>query len=552
MNSVIISGHRNPDSDSICSAYAYAQLKNSVDPKTSYRAVSPGVINAQTKFIFQRIGLHLPEVRLDLHPRVKDIMTASVHFVRESEPVGRVMQLMDESKVTIIPVVDENQELSGVVGSYEISSLFMRGGVGARPYHIFRPLNFPAVIPGKIASAGKKGEFSATMITGAMPFPDYNRLAEGLEPERTILVVGRRMDIIENAASRQFPAIVITGVDADDALEEYPLLGYEGWVFFSYLDTAETIRRLTLSVPVSSIVKKDLGFLRPDQLVDEAKDMLLRQDYKSLPVLENGQLVGIVARSDLLKRPRPALILMDHNEMSQAIEGAEGADILEIIDHHRLGTLRTKLPLFFYAKPVGSTCTLVYELYRQNGISVSPQIASLLMAGILADTVILKSPTTTSTDRAVIQDLELASGIQAQDFGMEIFGAVNSLKGRSSKEMVTTDFKVYEEFGCKVGVGQLEVTNLSELSGVREALLTELLERVREQRLDWAMLLVSDIILENSVLFTSKFESAEKYFSYRKISPGIFDLPGILSRKKQLLPEVLHVLERRQQEKIKI
>jgi len=253
----------------------------------------------------------------------------------------------------------------------------------------------------------------------------------------------------------------------------------------------------------------------------------------------------VVTRTDLLKKVARRLILVDHNELSQAVEGAEKAEVCEIIDHHRLGTAKTRLPVYFYAKPVGSTCTLVYQLYRINRMEIEVPVAAVLLAGILSDTVILKSPTTTAEDREAVVELSRRAEIDYQEFGRQLFSSSDSLKERDPRRVIEADFKAYEEFGLKVGIGQVEIVNLGELDESCDPLLTALGMVTAEKGLDWGLLLVTDIIASHSRLLSCgpKAAVAERILAYRRLNEHLFDLPGVLSRKKQLLPEILRVLE---------
>lgn len=543
MNKVFISGHKNPDTDSICSALAYADLKKQLDPKNDYIAIRPGNLNPQTKYIFDRLQISPPKLARDIHPRVGDIMTTKVSSVDENDPVYIVMQQMENRKFNVTPVVKMGVFFQGVISVIEISSLFMRGSVGARPYYRIRPDNFSKVIAGEYRQRGFDEEFEATIITGAMPFEDYFKHMEGLDSHRTILVVGKREEIIRHGIDLKMPAIIITGMREGEIQDKINLEGYKGWVFHSYYDTAETIRRITLSVPAKSIMNTEIRPLSPKHNIDEAREIILSQEHKSLPVLQDDRLVGIIARSDLLKKNRSKLIMMDHNEINQAVDGAEYAEILEIVDHHRLGTVKTNAPVHFYAKPVGSTCTLVYEQYKFHNVNIDKQTAAILLSGILSDTVILKSPTTTNVDEIAVKDLASIAGLDYQEYGVQIFSSTNSLKSRTSDEIVFTDFKIYDEYKRKIGIGQVEVVTHQEVPEVRQQLVDTLRESLRHKRLDWAMLLITDIVHENSLLLTSGFEPADNQLMYKRIGANEFELPGVLSRKKQLLPEVLRVLE---------
>jgi manganese-dependent inorganic pyrophosphatase len=260
-------------------------------------------------------------------------------------------------------------------------------------------------------------------------------------------------------------------------------------------------------------------------------------------VLRDGRFVGIVTRASFIEKPRRKLILVDHNELSQAIAGAEDAEICEIIDHHRMGAEKTSTPIYIYSKPIGSTCSIVYSHFRMAGIEPDRETALLMLSGLLSDTMLLRSPTTTPEDRLYAPELARLAGVDLQEYGTLMLSLTASLKQADPMQMVTGDFKEYAEGGFLVGVSQVEVGTLADMSEVKANIL-DALERVsKERKLTWALLLVTDIISERSILLCSSWPAAEKEFAYKRLEENVYDLPGILSRKKQLLPEILRIID---------
>ena len=542
MSETIVIGHKNPDSDSVCSAYAYAILKNLIEPDKRHTAGRCGNLNKQTRFIFDKLGVTPPKFISDVYPKVKDVMTHKVIAIDENEPIKGVIKNIEELKIRITPVISEGTQFKGVISILELAKFFTPKDEAGRPVYLFRGSNFEKSLKGYTYLRGAEDEFEATFMIGAMPYDRFREQMEMLGSKKIILVVGKRRDIIEYAVKNQLPAIVLTGFKGESDID-IDLSGYKGWVYISELDTAETLRNLQLSIPAKSFMNTEIEHLGEDDYLDAAGEKLMSVDHKGLPVLNDGRLIGILTRSDIIKKIQKELILMDHNELSQAVDGAETAKISEIVDHHRLGTIKTKTPVHFYAKPVGSTCTLVSQLYRINGLEPDRTTAAVLLSGILSDTVILKSPTTTRQDKEAVTELAALSGLDYEKYGVEMFSSTDSLKSREPDDIIGTDFKVFAEYGRSVGIGQVEVVNLEELDGVKASLLTALDKVKNGKGLNWSMLLVTDIIREESVLLTSGFEPAEKLLSYKQTGERRFYLPGVLSRKKQLLPEILRVLE---------
>jgi manganese-dependent inorganic pyrophosphatase len=543
MENIYVIGHKNPDSDSICSAFAYANLKNIIDSENNYIASRCGALNRQTKFIFEKLGLDAPFFLKNVYPKVEDVMTEDVIVIKENEPVMKTMETIDELKIRLTPVVSEENKYLGIVSILEIADFFMRGNDVASPVYIFNKNNFSKVLDGFYHRRGEKDVFEASIVVGAMPYERYLKRVQDLNHDKTILIVGKRIDIIEFAISKQFPAIILTGFfDKNDIDLNFDK--YKGTVFVSEHDTAETLRRIVMSVPVGTIMNTSLQTLKAEDYIEDIKDLIINDDHKGLPVVDdNGFIKGIITRTDLLKKVSKKLILTDHNELSQAVDGAENAQIVEIIDHHRLGTPKTKYPIYFYTKPVGSTCTLIYQLYKINGVNIDKSIAMVLISGILSDTVILKSPTTTYEDKEALEKLSEIAGINYEEYGKEMFSSTANLKNRSPMEIINADFKIYSEFSLKIGIGQVEVMDLTEIDFVKDVLIDALGQIKSEKNLDWAMLLITDIISGNSRLLAIGLEDIEKSLAYRKIDKFDFSLPGVLSRKKQLLPEILRIAE---------
>ncbi len=543
LEEILILGHKNPDTDSVVSAYAYRRLKSQIDPQRIYRAGRCGNLNKQTRFIFERFQAPAPEFVKDVFAKVKDIMTPQPEALQAQSPLYRVFQNLEDRKLKSTPILNEQGELLGLIGMDELTHFYLTGSTAQMPEYRIRPENFTEVLDGYMLQQGPQNELTARVVVGAMSLERFQHNLEQQKAENLVLVVGHRENLIRHAMREGVPVILLTGVASGEEVD-INFSDYPGWVFISSHDSAETMRRVLLSVPSHFVMDPAPPRLTPEQYVEEAKETLLNHSSRGLPVVTpEGKLTGFLSRSDLLKVQGQKLILMDHNEMVQAVDGAETAEIIEIIDHHRLGTLATKNPIRFYAKPVGATCTLVYQQYKIHGIEPEPLTANLLLSGILTDTVILKSPTTTKEDIEAVEELAALTGIDYQAWGIEIFSSTDSLKSRSAQDIIQTDFKAFSEKGFKFGIGQVEVVTLDELPDKEAEIYSELGRAQTEKGLDWTMLLVTDILKEDSLLLCTPFAAAEKALQYKAIGSQKFFLPKVLSRKKQLLPEISRVVE---------
>lgn len=551
MQDIFITGHRNPDMDSICASWAYAQLKNQIDPSADYHAIRCGHLNTQTKHTLKEIGVEPPRLEKDVYPRVKDILTDTTNALNSDDPIFEAVKMIHDFNISVIPIFDREKRYAGLVSVNEISDFLIAEQIGGRPKYSFVTTNFEKVLSGFCYKKGKQTSFSSAVMIGAMPFEVSVERIKQLLPDKPILVVGQRHKILQYAVEQQFPAIILTGVMEPQEVD-FDFSGYEGTVFVSHTDTAETVRLLRLSSPISSIMNTEYPELTDEHHFDEAKNMLVNSDLRGLPVFsaeEPERFLGVVTRRRFIDRPRRKVIMVDHNEADQSIRGIEHAEIIEILDHHRLAAEKTRSPIYIAAKPVGSTCTIIYQHYLQSGIPVNSVTAQVLLAGLLSDTVILKSPTTTAEDRQAAVQLARIAGRTVEEFGEMIFKHTAVLSDLNPDEVIKADFKEYKEWGFKIGIGQVEVSTFQDLEDVLPQY-HEALKKVQQTgHLDWTMLLVSNVFREHSKLLCTSLPNAEEKLVFKQESTGLFDLPAILSRKKQVLPEILRVLEEVKTEK---
>lgn len=546
MKTIYITGHKNPDMDSVCSAYCYAKLKQKIDPDINYIPVRCGHLNKATKQLFQQLGAIPPDFLKDLRPTVKEIVKSEKKQFHVHDPVYEIIRMLNERTVSVSPVFDDLDNFVGLISVDEVTGFFLREHAKDRPKYHFRIDNFQRVVPGEFIKRGENNTFDAQLMTGAMPIEVSRKRIEKILPDKPVIIVGMRREVVDYAVEHQFPAIILTGYSPGE-YPEYDFSVFKGTVYLSHLDTAETIRRLRLSLPVRNLLNEDIPRVKASEFFDDVKEMFINSEYRGLPVFEGDTCIGYITRRSFIDRPKKYVILMDHNEYRQSIRGIEDAEVVEIIDHHRLALEKTRYPIYVASSPVGSTCTLVYEHYKKHQVTINPVIAKLLLGGILSDTVMLKSPTATSLDRHIVKELaNIAEISDIQAFGEEIFKGGLVLTEEDPESIITADFKIYDEYGCKFGIGQVEVITLENVEEVKEKLLYSLEQIKLKRGLSWVMLLITNVIKENSILLTTPYQGIENKLMYKMEENGKFLLPGILSRKKQLLPEILRVLEEQQ------
>ena len=541
MAKIYVLGHRNPDMDSICSAWAYARLKNMIDSENEYVPVRLGNVNDNVKYLFSRAGAEIPQLLKDVKAKSRDIVKTPTFTVTGEDPVYELISLLNTYHPSVVPVIDDG-EYKALVSVDDINRFFLMENHKGRPFYTISQKNIPRIIEGHFLRRGPEDTFDAQIVVGAMDYEVFcDRVSSCEKPP--LLVVGNRKRHIAYAIEHKLAGIILTGITDIESVE-CDFSTYEGMVYLSEEDTAETLRLLRLSTPINQVIAvKDAPRVEMDSLYDEVKAILTDGENRGVSVFEDGKWKGFITRRCFLNRPRAKIIMMDHNEAEQSVIGIEEADIVEIVDHHRLAAPKMKNPIFICSEPVGSTCTIVYEQYVKWQVPLDALTATILLGGLVADTVMLKSPTTTDYDRFVAQELGKSAKIDDFDeFCHSLFLSSSSLKDKDPMSFISSDFKKYREHGVHFGIGQVEVGSLEEIKELKDTYLEKLREFRDREALSIAMLLVTDVFKEESVLLTTNFDKEYK-IPYEKMGKGMYYLPGVLSRKKQLLPETLKVLE---------
>ncbi len=528
--------------DSVCAAYSYAYLKNKLDPSNTYTPVRCGNLNDTTKAQFDRLEVQAPAFIKDVRSRVSSVTRVPNTVLQTTDPVYNLVSFYGKAnQSSVIPIL-EGKAYKGLLSVDEVSSFVLRENSGSRPVYHFVPENFPKVLRGKFIKRGELTSFDAPIVVGAMRYTIFCKHMEALIEKKPILVVGDREDHIRKAVEMQIPAIILTGLE-NGLTSDVDFSSYKGTVFISEEDTAESLRLLRLTIPVKELIQNDPPGIQDDTLFDEAKAILAESEFRGLPIFAGEKWTGFVTRRCFLEKPKTKLIMVDHNEPEQSVPGIEEAEVVEIIDHHRLGAAKTRHPIYIRCEPLGSTCTIIYNLFVRNEVTIPESLAKVMLSGIVSDTIMLKSPTTTFEDYTAVQDLCAIANIpEMRDFGETMFASGASLAKEDPRKMLESDFKQYEEFGIRFGIGQVEVTTLSDLEDYRKEYLLELEQLKRAYALTWAMFLITDVVREHSVLLMTSLQGYERKLAYVREAEDTFSLPGVLSRKKQLLPEILRVL----------
>ena len=541
----IIIGHRNPDMDSICSAVAYAELKRALGEK-DVRAARCGALNERISFVLEKFGVPQPDFLPDVTPQVGDSMIRDYVSVSPDCPVGEALELLREHRLRALPVVGADRRFRGVLSENKLLDLFLPprdAAAHAREVRV-SPANVASELGGQLlAGELSPNEQIYTLMVAAMDGATFvGRLAR-TDPVRTILFVGDREDVQRAAIVAGVKTIVVTGgagMDAD-VLGAARQTGVT--VIASPWDTATSVFLARGAVVAEQVLEKCKVSFDADRPLASARRAAILSNQFIFPVLdEEGRLDGLLSKSDFLKPVARRLILVDHNELSQAVPGAVDLPILEILDHHRLGNTATDTPILFLNQPVGSTCTIVADLYARHGLQPSREIAGLMLAGIISDTLNGTSPTATDADRRLLGELAAIAGISADALAAEIFAVGSPLRSLSPREVIAADSKVYEERGLKFSVAQIEEVTFSGFDQHQGSLRAALRERVEREGLFFAALLLTDIKTQNSYLLAEGNAEFLRAINYPEQAENVWLLAGVVSRKKQLLPYLTECL----------
>ena len=535
MGKVYITGHRNPDIDSLCAASAYANLKNLTDSENEYIAIHCSPVSDQVREQMEAMGIEVPPYKKDVFPKVRDVMLEPQSQIQAGAPIFALVNAYNAENPSVVPIYD-GKEFKGLLSVDDITGWFLTDNKEEVPVYSFTVDNILRVIPGKLLHKGKSSAISGSLLVGAGTYEAFGEMLD--EIGNCIVVLGPRKEHIKLAVEKQVPAIIIA---ATDEAPDVDFSGYEGSVIMTELGTAETLRRIRLAESIESMMETKTETIDIDDLFVEGRKIFMNSHIRGLAVMENGEFKGFVTRRCFLERPVNKVIMVDHNEPAQSIEGIETADVVEIIDHHRLDSLSTTMPIFIAAEPLGSVNTIIYQQYMRHGIMPDPYAARTMLTGIIADTLILRSPTTTMQDMQAVEMLaRLAKVPSVQEFGEKLFSISDNLATQDPDEMILSDFKKYENAGTKMGIGQCEVTTLSDIDVYAQAYIDALQKIADSQGLDWTLLMVTDVLRENSVLLASN-NKANRDLPYQKLAEQTYDMPGVMSRKKQLLPILLSV-----------
>ena len=538
---VVVIGHRNPDTDSICSAIAYAELKN----KTSDLICEPrraGKMNQETEFVLKKFGVRPPRMCTDVNPKIRDVDYREMPGIPGSTSLRRAWEIMRDQQIDTLPVTSPDNELEGVITVKDIATANMDvfdTGILAKSLTSYK--NILETLDGAMVV----GDENAMCTTGhirigtATPEMLENTVEKGdiviltnryesqlcaIEKEASLLIICNGSKVgrtIQRIAEETGVAIMTTPVDTYAAGK---LISQCAPI--SYYMTRNDIMKFTLVTPVADVTR-----------------VMAKVRHRYFPILdEDGKYCGMVSRRNIINLQKRRIILVDHNEATQAVEGFDQAEILEIIDHHRIGSLETSGPVYFRNQPVGCTATIVAQMYDENGVEIPPKTAGLLLAAILSDTLVFRSPTCTPLDEATAKRLAKTAGVEINEFASEMFEAGEKLDGKTPEEVFLQDFKVFMCGDIRFGVAQGSYMTRKNLLAAENLLRPYLEEARNKQNVEDIYMLLTDVPKEESVVISNGRYAAEVLadgFETQPAEDGSFTLPGVVSRKKQFIPALM-------------
>lgn len=547
---VLITGHKNPDTDSICAAISYSRLKNKINNTDRYIPCRAGNPNAETSFVLEHFKVDAPLLLDNVKTQVSDIAYRKTPGVSKNMSLKQAYQMMRDGHVVTLPAVNQNGILEGLITMSDIAKSYMNVydsaiiSTAETPFKNILETLEATLITG---DANRNCQDGKVLIAAANP----EMMNYYIEPH-DIVILGNRAESQLSALDNGADCIIICeGANASPTIKA--LAEQNGMIIMvtSY-DAYTAARLINQSIPISFFMTKEgiLSFEEEDT-VDEIKDVMAKKRHRDFPVIsKDGRYLGMLSRRNLLGASGKQVIMVDHNELGQALDGMENAEILEIIDHHRLGTIQTLGPVYFRNQPLGCTSTIVYLMYQENKVEIDPQTAGLMMSAIISDTLLFRSPTCTKTDEMAGRALAEIAGVDIEKYAMEMFSAASDLKQKTDREIFYQDFKTFTAGDIHFGVSQVSSLNEEELLSLKPRLFHFAKEALGEENLDMAFVMLTNILkqdtlllavghradslIQNAFLLEPKKESFD--YSGEEIEGFTAVLENVVSRKKQLIP----------------
>ena len=543
---IFVIGHKNPDTDSICSAIAYCDIKNRTTQDSKYIAKRAGQINEETEYVLNRFGVQPPGYLSNIGTQVKDMDIRLSPEANKSMSLKNAWDLMQENSIVSLPIREKDGTLEGLITIGDIAKTYMDT---TDSYLLSRARTqyqrIAETIGGKVVEGNGHGYFVQGKIMVATANPD--KMKEYVEENDMIIMGNREEDHLQ--AIEQNVSCIIVGLGIE-VTEKVLKLAHEKDIIIisSPYDTFTISRLINQSIPVKYIMKtENLVTFNTEDFTDDIQDVMIKHRHRAFPVIDKkGKCIGTISRRNFLDKHRKKVVLVDHNEKDQAVDNIDKAEIMEIIDHHKLGTLQTMQPISFRNQPVGCTGTIMYQMYGEQKLEIPPKIAGLLCAAIISDTLMFRSPTCTLQDKMAAGALALIADISIEEFAREMFKAGSNLKDKSPEEIFYQDYKKFiAEGDVCFGVGQISSMDADELKEIKERLLPFMVSECGRHGVSRVYFMLTNIIEQSTELLFYGEGSEEMAVNAFKMQPenGTIYLKGVVSRKKQLIPPLMEAAQ---------
>ena len=543
---IYVVGHKNPDTDSICSAIAYADIKNRTSQKVKYIPKRAGQINEETEYVLNRFGMQPPGYLSNIGTQIKDMDIRMSPEADKSMSLKNAWDLMMEKSIVSLPIRDREGQLEGLITIGDIAKTYMDttdSYLLSRAKTQYRRI--AETIAGTVVEGNEHGYFTKGKVLVGTANPEM--LKAYIEPDDLIIMGDREEDHLQAIAQNVSCIIVGMGIEVSEKVIK---LAHEREIviIMSPYDTFTIARLINQSIPVRYIMKTDnLVTFNTEDFTDDIQNEMIKHRHRAFPVInKKGKCIGTISRRNFLDMHRKKVALVDHNEKDQAVDNIDKAEIVEIIDHHKLGSLETMVPISFRNQPVGCTATILYEMYGEQKLEISPSIAGLLCAAIISDTLMFRSPTCTLSDKMAAGALALIAGINIEQFAKEMFKAGSNLKDKSPEEIFYQDFKKFIMGDVTFGVGQITSLDAGELESIKEQLLPQMESECGKHGIEMVFFMLTNIIEESTELLyygSGAKEVIEKAFEDLPVNEVSCELKGVVSRKKQLIPAFMMALQ---------
>ena len=543
---IFVIGHKNPDTDSICSAIAYADIKNRTSQKVKYIPKRAGQINEETEYVLNRFGMLPPGYLSNIGTQVKDMDIRMSPDADKSMSLKNAWDLMMEKSIVSLPIRDREGQLEGLITIGDIAKTYMDttdSYLLSRARTQYRRI--AETIAGTVIEGNEHGYFTKGKVLVGTANPEM--LKAYIEEDDLIIMGDREEDHLQAIAQNVSCIIVGMGIEVTEKVIK---LAHEKEIviIMSPYDTFTIARLINQSIPVRYIMKTDnLVTFSTEDFTDDIQNEMIKHRHRAFPVInKKGKCIGTISRRNFLDMHKKKVALVDHNEKDQAVDNIDKAEIVEIIDHHKLGSLETISPISFRNQPVGCTATILYEMYGEQKLEISPNIAGLLCAAIISDTLMFRSPTCTLSDKMAAGALALIAGINIEQFAREMFKAGSNLKDKSPEEIFYQDYKKFiAEDEISFGVGQISSMDSDELTEIKERLIPFMVSECGRHGVSRVFFMLTNIIEESTELLYYGEGSEEMASTAFHMEPtdGVFDLKGVVSRKKQLIPALMEAAQ---------